>query len=157
MNGPLAEIKFTVHISLPKQPINQFKTVQNQQQLTVLIYRMIHRVLSTFKLVQGHLNGIFLTGNFAWGFSRHFVNRGQKDRAKFPNFDPCTVFGKTLRVSGGVYLPAFWATPPYYSIICFLGHTTYYYYEEQCLHNWLQFECQVRIVASNNKGQQTLT
>jgi hypothetical protein len=43
--------------------------------------------------------------------SRHFVNCGQKDRAKFPNFDPCTVCGKTLPVSGGVYLPAFLATP----------------------------------------------
>ena len=58
-----------------------------------------------------HLNGIFLTGNFAWAFARPFVNYGQKDRAKFPNFDPCTVCGKTLPVSGGVYLPAFWATP----------------------------------------------
>jgi hypothetical protein len=31
--------------------------------------------------------------------------------------------GKTLPVSGGVYLPAFWATHPFYSITCFLGHT----------------------------------
>ena len=72
---------------------------------------MSHWVLSTFKLVYGHLNGNFLTGNFEWAFARQFENSGQKDFAKFLNFDPCTVCGKTLRVSGGVYLPAFWATP----------------------------------------------
>jgi hypothetical protein len=97
-------------------------------QLTV--YRMIHWVLSTFKLVYGHLNGIFLTGNFAWAFSKLCVNSGQKDMAKFPNFDPCTVCTKILRVSRGVYLPAFWATPPYYSITCFLGHTPYCSYKK---------------------------
>ena len=79
---------------------------------------MIHWVQSTFKWIEGHLNGIFLTSNFERGFSRYFVNRGKKDWAKFLNFDPCTVCGKTLRVSGGVYLPAFWATRPYYSITC---------------------------------------
>jgi hypothetical protein len=76
-----------------------------------------------FKLIYGQLNGIFLTGNFAWAFSRPFVNSGQKHRAKFLNFDPCTVCGKTLQVSRAVYLPAFWAKPPYYSRTCFLGHT----------------------------------
>ena len=94
------------------------------------IYRITHRVLSTFKLVYGHLNGIFLTGNFAWVFFIPFVNSGQKDQAKFPNFDPCTVCGKKVRVSKWVLLPAFWATPPYYSIACFLGHTPYYSYKE---------------------------
>ena len=79
-----------------------------------LIYRMSHRVPSTFKLVYGHLNNIFLTGNFAWAFPIHFSNSGQKDFAKFQIFDPCTVCGKTLRDSGGGYLPAFWATLPYY-------------------------------------------
>ena len=100
-----------------------YKIKQSVQTLPS-IYRMIDRVLSTFKLVQGHLNGIFLTVNFAWGFSGHFVNRDQKDRANFPNFDSGTVCDKTLSVSGGVYLPAFWATHPYYSITCYLGHTT---------------------------------
>ena len=71
-----------------------------------------------------------LTSNFVLGFSRHFVNTAQKDRAKFPNFDPCTVCGKMLPVSGGVYLPAFWAKPLYYSITCFLGHTPYCSYKE---------------------------
>jgi hypothetical protein len=71
-----------------------------------------------------------LTGNFARALSRPFENSGLKGRAKFPNFDPCTVCGKTLRVSRGVYLPAFWATPPYYSISCFLGHTPFYSYKE---------------------------
>ena len=94
---------------------------------------MIHRVLSTFKLVYGHLNGIFLTGNFAWAFSRPFVNSGQKDRAKYPNFDPCTVCSQMLQVSREVYLPACWATPPYYSIMCFLGHTPYYSYKESII------------------------
>jgi hypothetical protein len=88
---------------------------------------MIHWVLSTFKLVYGHLISIFLTNNFVWAFSKLFVNSGQKDMAKFPNFDPCTVCGKTFRVPRGVYLPAFWATPPYYSITCFLGHTLIFY------------------------------
>ena len=46
-------------------------------------YRMSHRVLPTFKLVYGHLNGNFLTGNFAWAFARQFENSGQKDFAKF--------------------------------------------------------------------------
>ena len=46
-------------------------------------YRMSHRVHATFKLVYGHLNGIFLTSNFAWAFSRPFANSGQKDFAKF--------------------------------------------------------------------------
>ena len=77
-------------------------------------YRMSHRVPSTFKLVYGHLNNIFLTGIFAWAFPIHFANSGQKDFAKFQIFDPCTVCGKTLRDSGGGYLPAFWATLPYY-------------------------------------------
>ena len=77
---------------------------------TWLIYRMSHRVPATFKLVYGHLNSIFLT----WALSRHFANSGPKNFAKFQNFDPCTVCGKTLRDSGGVYLPAFWATPLYY-------------------------------------------
>ena len=94
------------------------------------MYRITHRVLSTFKLVYGHLNGIFLPGNFAWVFSRPFVNSGQKDQTKFLNFDPCTVCGKKVRVSKGVLLPAFWATPPYYSITCFLGHTPYYSYKK---------------------------
>ena len=71
---------------------------------------MIHWVHTTFKLVYGHLNGIFLTSNFAWAYSRHFANSGQKDRAKFPNFDPCTVCGKKVRVSKRAFLPAFWAT-----------------------------------------------
>ena len=59
---------------------------------------------------------------FLWcnSLSRHFANSGPKDFAKFQNFDPCTVCGKTLRDSGGVYLPAFWATSLYYSITCFL-------------------------------------
>ena len=74
-----------------------------------------------------------MTVNFAWGFSRHFVNSGRKDRAKFPNFDPCIVCGKPLPVSGGVYLPAFWATPHYCSITIFLGHTPYYNYKEQII------------------------
>ena len=77
-------------------------------------YRMSHRVPAAFKWVYGHLNSIFLTGNFAWAFPRHFANSEQKDFAKFQNFDPCTVCGKTLQDSGGVYLPAFWATPLYY-------------------------------------------
>ena len=94
---------------------------------------MIHGVLPTFKLVYENLSAldnIFLTSNFVWAFSRTFVNSGQKDRAKFSNFDPCTVCGKKMRVSGGVLLPAFWATPPYCSITCFLGHTPYYSYKE---------------------------
>ena len=84
---------------------------------------MSHRVPSAFKLVYGHLNSIFLTGNFAWAFAIHFANSGQKDFTNFKIFDPCTVCGKTLPVSGGVFLPAFWATHPYYSNTCFLGHT----------------------------------
>ena len=76
---------------------------------------MSHRVPPTFKLICGCLNGCFLTGNFAWALFRHFANSGQKDFAKFKNFDPCTVCGKTFRVSGGVYLPAFWATSLYNS------------------------------------------
>ena len=72
---------------------------------------MSHRVPATFKLVYGYLNSIFLTGNFAWAFAIHFANNGQKDFAKFKIFDPCTVCSKTLWDSGGVYLPAFWATP----------------------------------------------
>ena len=75
---------------------------------------MSHRVPSTFKLVYGHLNSIFLTGNFAWAFAIHFANSEQKDFAKFQIFDPCTVCGKTLQDFGGGYLPAFWATLPYY-------------------------------------------
>ena len=55
-----------------------------------------------------------MTGNFVWALSRHFANSGSKDFAKFQNFDPCTVCGKMLPVSRGVYLPAFWATPLYY-------------------------------------------
>ena len=47
------------------------------------IYRMSHRVPAAFKSVYGHLNSIFLTGNFAWAFPRHFANSGQKDFAKF--------------------------------------------------------------------------
>ena len=35
-----------------------------------------------------------------------------------------------LPVSGGVYLPAFCSTHPFYSITCFLGHTPYYTYKE---------------------------
>ena len=46
------------------------------------IYRLIHWVHTTFKLVYGHLNGIYLTGNFVWAYSRHFANSGQEDRAK---------------------------------------------------------------------------
>ena len=84
--------------------------------MVIFIYRMSHRVPAAFKLVYGHLNSIFLTGNFAWAFPRHFANSGQKDFAKFLNFDPCTVCGKTLQDSGGVYLPAFWATPLYYLV-----------------------------------------
>ena len=76
---------------------------------------MIHRVHATFKWVYGHLNGTLLTGNSAWGFSIYFANTDQKDGAKFTNFDPCTVCGKTLPVSGGVYLPAFWATTILYN------------------------------------------
>ena len=97
--------------------------IKRRNFLKVRLYRMIHRVHTTFKLVQGHLNGSFLTGNFAWALSIYFANMGQKDGAKFSIFDPCTVCGKMLPVSGGVYLPAFWATLPYYSITCFLGHT----------------------------------
>ena len=76
-----------------------------------IIYRIIHWVWSTFKTVKGHLNGTLLTGNSTWGFSIYFANMGQEDGAKFLNFDPCTACGKTLPVSGGVYLPAFGATP----------------------------------------------
>jgi hypothetical protein len=36
-----------------------------------------------FSLVYGHLNGIFLIGNFTWVFARPFANSGQKDFAKF--------------------------------------------------------------------------
>ena len=89
---------------------------------------MSHQVPATFKLVYGHLNSIFMTGNFAWAFPRHFANSGPKDFAKFQNFDPCTVCGKTLRDSGGVYLPAFWATPLYYSITCFLAVQSFVLY-----------------------------
>jgi hypothetical protein len=73
----------------------------------MLVYRMTHKVLSTFKLVYRQLNGIFLSGNFALAFSRLFVNSGQKDPAKFQNFDPCTM----VRVSKRVLFT------------CFLGHT----------------------------------
>ena len=75
---------------------------------------MSHRVPSAFKLVYGHLNSIFLTGNFAWAFAIPFANSGQKDFADFKIFNPCTLCGKTLLISGGVYLPAFWATLSYY-------------------------------------------
>ena len=78
---------------------------------------MSHRVPSTFKLVDGHLNSIFFTGNFAWAFAIHFPNNGQKDFAKFEIFNRCTVCGKTLRDSGGGYLPAFWAMGPH----CYKG------------------------------------
>ena len=50
---------------------------------TVYLYRMSHRVPSAFKLVYGHLNSIFLTGNFAWAFAIPFANSGQKDFADF--------------------------------------------------------------------------
>ena len=75
------------------------------------MYRMSHRVLSTFKLVYGHLNGIFLTGNFAWALSRHFANSGPKDFAKgemhkkahqhiwLPFLQFSTVFKETLSIS----------------------------------------------------------
>ena len=120
---------------------------------------MSHRVLSAFKLVYGHLNSIFLTGNFAWAYSRHFTNSGQKDRAKFPNFDPCTVCGKMFQVSGGVYLPAFWATLPYHSITCFLGHTPYYNYEEPMLALlaaiWMSSQCLLPLVVGRHYSQLT--
>ena len=99
---------------------------------------MSHRVLSAFKLVYGHLNSIFLTSNFAWGQSIYFANRGQKDGAKFLYFDPCTVCGKTLRDSGGVYLPAFWATLPYY--LLFGPHPNITVIKSQCLR--LSYFCQ---------------
>ena len=40
---------------------------------------------------------------FCVGLLQTFCS-GQKDWAQFPNFDPCTMCGKTLLVSGGVYL-----------------------------------------------------
>ena len=77
------------------------------------IYRMIHWVLSTFKLVLGHLNGIFFSSNFVWAFSQHFVNSGQKDRAKFSNIDPCTLHSVQQDVAGFRR----------HLFTCFLGHT----------------------------------
>ena len=74
------------------------------------IYRMSHRVLPTFKLVYGHLNGNFLTGNFEWAFARQFENSGQKDFAKFQNFDPCSVRQNIAGFRRGLFT-------------CFLGHT----------------------------------
>ena len=71
---------------------------------------MVHWVLPTFKLVYRHLNGIFLTVNFAWAFSRTFVNSDQKDWVKFPNFDHCTGCGRNGWFSKGGYLSAFWDT-----------------------------------------------
>ena len=55
---------------------------------------------------------------------------GQKYRAKFSNFDPCTVRGKTMPVSGGVYLPAFGATPLRTVIPAFGATPQYYSYKE---------------------------
>ena len=86
----------------------------------IFLQCMSHQVPSTFKLVYGHLNSIFLFGNFAWAFPIHFANSGPEDFAKFQIFDSCTVCGKTLRDSAGGYLLA------YYSLItCFLGHTNH--------------------------------
>ena len=81
------------------------------KELLSLCPEKLHCPVPLQTLVFRHLNGIFLTSNFSWAFSRTFVNSGRKDRAKFSNFDPCTVCGKTSPVSGGIYLPAFWATP----------------------------------------------
>ena len=104
------------------------------------MYRMSHRVPATFKLVYGHLNSIFLTRNFAWAFAIHFAKSGPKDFAKFQIFDPCTVCGKTLRDSGGGYLPAFWATLPYY--LLFGPHHIITVIKNQWFHCWLEFDCQ---------------
>ena len=55
---------------------------------------------------------------------------GQEDGAKFLNFDPCTACGKTLPVSGGVYLPAFGATPLIIALPAFGATPPYYSYKE---------------------------
>ena len=59
-----------------------------------------------------------------WVFSRLFVNSGQKDLAKFLNFDPCTVYGKKVRVSKGFFYLLFGPHPlvQYYSVALKAGN-----------------------------------
>ena len=52
-----------------------------------------------------------LNVNFACTFSRSFANSGQKDFGNLTSFDHCTGCGRKVRISKGVLLPAFWATP----------------------------------------------
>ena len=71
-------VKFTVNVICKNGRI-----LTLQVKFLSKLYPMSHRVLPTFKLVYGHLNGNFLTGNFTWAFARQFENSGQKDFAKF--------------------------------------------------------------------------
>ena len=48
-----------------------------------LRYSQIYQMKTT-------LNRFFLIGNFAWAFASTFANSGQKEIAKFLNFDHCT-------------------------------------------------------------------